>query len=356
MSLKNNKYARRLAAALMTGTMMVSMLGMTAMAQGGEPVTVGFQKVLNMTDAVGASVPDVTFTYKIEKGTAVGATESTLEIKAGVGTPTVANAVFSHEDSIANNKVTEDVTVTFPEGTFTEPGIYRYVVTENNDHGNDDITNDPSAIRYLDVYVNNELKIIGSVLLKEATAPNKNSQYSQEKKSSGYENTYETYDLSLAKVVEGNMGDKGKTWSFTIEFTGPANASFKMGEEEITLDSEGKANATVSLKDADAAKVIQGIPSTVTYKITETINKSEGYTTTCTVNEVSKAMTANEEGTNVSTETITMGKADNAVVVTNARSASTPTGVILNIAPYILMVALAGVLAFFFLRKRRYDL
>ena len=356
MSLKNNKYARRLAAALMTGTMMVSMLGMTAMAQGGEPVTVGFQKVLNMTDAVGASVPDVTFTYKIEKGTAVGATGSTLEIKAGVGTPTVANAVFSHEDSIANNKVTEDVTVTFPEGTFTEPGIYRYVVTENNDHGNDDITNDPSAIRYLDVYVNNELKIIGSVLLKEATAPNKNSQYSQEKKSSGYENTYETYDLSLDKVVEGNMGDKGKTWSFTIEFTGPANASFKMGEEEITLDSEGKANATVWLKDADTAKVIQGIPSTVTYKITETINKSEGYTTTCTVNEVFKAMTANEEGTNVSTETITMGKADNAVVVTNTRSASTPTGVILNIAPYILMVALAGVLAFFFLRKRRYEL
>ena len=34
MSLKNNKYARRLAAALMTGTMMVSMLGMTAVAEG----------------------------------------------------------------------------------------------------------------------------------------------------------------------------------------------------------------------------------------------------------------------------------------------------------------------------------
>ena len=32
MSLKNNKYARRLAAALMTGTMMVYMLGMTAVA------------------------------------------------------------------------------------------------------------------------------------------------------------------------------------------------------------------------------------------------------------------------------------------------------------------------------------
>ena len=40
----------------------------------------------------------------------------------------------------------------------------------------------------------------------------------------------------------------------------------------------------------------------------------------------------------------------------NTRNASTPTGVILNIAPYILMVALAGVLAFFFLRKRHYEM
>ena len=32
MSLKNNKYARRLAAALMTGAMMVSMMGMTVSA------------------------------------------------------------------------------------------------------------------------------------------------------------------------------------------------------------------------------------------------------------------------------------------------------------------------------------
>ena len=44
------------------------------------------------------------------------------------------------------------------------------------------------------------------------------------------------------------------------------------------------------------------------------------------------------------------------VTFTNTRNVDTPTGVILNIAPYILMVALAGVLAFFFLRKRHYEM
>ena len=70
-------------------------------------------------------------------------------------------------------------------------------------------------------------------------------------------------------------------------------------------------------------------------------------------------MTANTEGTNVSTgdTPIIMGQKDNAVVVTNSRTADAPaTGVILNIVPYILMVALAGVLAFFFLRKRHYEM
>ena len=361
MSLKNNKYARRLAAALMTGAMMVSMMGMTAMAEE-EPMSVGFNKVLDMTEAEGASVPNVTFTYTIKAGKAVAATENTLEIKPGVGKPTVGVAEFTYNDTAAD-KVTKHVSVDFPEGTFSEPGIYRYVVTEEGtEEGTDnaDITNDQNVTRYLDVYVDNTNKIIGSQLLTTTDAPNKNSQYGTQSKSAGYTNSYKTYDLTVEKVVDGNMGNKGKSWSFTVEFTGPENASFTMGGETVQLNADGKGSATFGLKDAESAKEIKGIPSTVTYKITEIIDKGEGYTTTYTVNDgQSTAMTANAEGTNVSTGNtpITMGKKDNDVVVINSRTANAPaTGVILNIAPYILMVALAGVLAFFFLRKRHYEM
>ena len=361
MSLKNNKYARRLAAALMTGAMMVSMMGMTAMAQG-ESEPVGFDKVLDMTGAEGASVPDVTFTYTIQSGEAVPATENTLEIKAGVGNPTVGEAEFTYNDTAAD-KVTKHVSVNFPEGAFGEPGIYRYVVTEKGTD-NDDITNDQKVTRYLDVYVDNTNTIIGSQLLTTTDAPDKDSEYDTLNKSTGYTNSYKTYALTLDKVVKGNMGNMGKSWSFTIEFVGPANASFTMrdktGDKTIKLNEEGKGSATFELKDEDPAKEIKGIPSTVTYKIIEDIGKGEGYTTTYTVNNgQSTSMTANTEGTNVSTgdTPITMGQKDNAVVVTNSRTANAPaTGVILNIAPYILMVALAGVLAFFFLRKRHYEM
>ena len=43
------------------------------------------------------------------------------------------------------------------------------------------------------------------------------------------------------------------------------------------------------------------------------------------------------------------------IVVTNARSATTPTGIAMTFAPYIVMVAFAGVFAVMFLRKKRED-
>lgn len=47
-----------------------------------------------------------------------------------------------------------------------------------------------------------------------------------------------------------------------------------------------------------------------------------------------------------------MGKKDNSVEFTNTKDASTPTGVIMTIAPYALMVVLAGAFAVVFLTRR----
>ena len=45
--------------------------------------------------------------------------------------------------------------ITFPEGTFRAPGIYRYVLTESA-NSNTDITDVDGNVRYLDVYVVND--------------------------------------------------------------------------------------------------------------------------------------------------------------------------------------------------------
>ena len=99
------------------------------------------------------------------------------------------------------------------------------------------------------------------------------------------------------------------------------------------------------MTDKSQAAVITGIPSTVEYTVTEKIDAKEGYTTSYTINGVSeiKGTTTNEH---------TMGKANNAVVCTNTKDAVTPTGIMMNVAPYVLMVAVAAVLAVVFLRRK----
>ena len=94
-------------------------------------------------------------------------------------------------------------------------------------------------------------------------------------------------------------------------------------------------------------KTINGIPSTVKYTVVENINKNDGYTVSYTVGS-SDATSATYA---TSTEQ-TMGKTDNAVVCTNLKNAVTPTGIAMTVAPYILMVAVAGIFAVLFLRRR----
>lgn len=339
-----SKKGNRFAAAMMAGMMAVSVMSMNVFAAEtgtGGMTTTSFTKTLDMSEADGASVPDVTFTYEMAPGSGVAATETTPEILPGVGNPTVGNADYDVTDTAVD--LTKNVTVDFSAVTFTKPGIYRYVITEDAS-ANADITNDVNAVRYLDVYVVNGASGTGyDISAYELTTPGM-----EESKGSGYTNVYTTYQLTLDKVVDGAMGDKGREFDFTIEFTGPANASFTYGDEKITLDADGKASVSgIKLADATPEKVITGIPSTVTYVITENIEVTEGYTTSNTVNGA-----ATEGGTTTGEQT--MGKENDKVVFTNNRDAATPTGVIMNIAPYILMVAVAAVFALVFLRKRNH--
>ena len=177
-----------------------------------------FSKYLITND--GQAIPDITFEYEIEPGKAVpaiyyvaatsteeGAIQITaanktiylkqdgtqfnegdfvkrevatnkFEVFAGIGTPTISNAVFGETDpkhhekyktiqtgdslaSLPEGKVysKDTVTVTFTGISFDEPGIYRYIITEKevNDPTIESIEYDIEAgnsmKRVLDVYV-----------------------------------------------------------------------------------------------------------------------------------------------------------------------------------------------------------
>ena len=138
------------------------------------------------------------------------------------------------------------------------------------------------------------------------------------------------------------------------------------------MGTDGTANAAgaVSLKDGGTV-TISGIPSNVKYQINE-VNPSYNYKTVeyvinndTTTEGMSDLHTwgSNDTvfGTGTGNETadpaigIDVTKSTNTVSFTNTRTTDDipMTGIILNFAPYILLVAFAGVFAVLFLRKRR---
>lgn len=348
------KTIRRLGALAMVLAMAVSVFAVNASAEGSTEevvpatnATVSFTKTIDVTAAEGANTPAGTYKFTIAPGSAVSATDTTPEIKAGVAGATIDDAVFRYGDATSKT-----VNVNFDHVSFPTAGIYRYIITEVSS-SNIDVVIDENATRYLDVYVVNNgssREIKWSILTSTLKNPTKNSDgqwdYGTANKSDGFTNKYTTYTLNLKKMIAGEMANMTETFKFTIHFNGTAGASFMYGNDTITLDENGSATLTIPALGHEGTAVIKGIPSTVKYTITETVKENEGYTTTYTQTDV----TGKQDG--VTTTEKVMGKKDNSVEFTNTKDASTPTGVIMTIAPYALMVVLAGAFAVVFLTRR----
>lgn len=407
--MKFNKISKRFAAGMLTGIMMVSMMGMTVFAEGKDEVeatgnvlgTATFTKTLDMTNAVGATIPNVTFKYAIVPGAAVAATSSTQAIYAGVGVPTIADISYVVKANYTDTDLTKTVTVDFSDVKFEKPGIYRYIITENASTNNVDIKDDISyvdgnivegnRIRYLDVYVvyakDTEGKIITdtnggptfkiehSVLLKNVGEPDFAGKYpgyaegadtSLQSKSNGFVNAFETHELTVTKRLEGAMANVKETFAFSVKITGDSGETYqayitnaegsKKTGSDMTLTS-GTAVGNIMLGMDETLHVI-GVSSTDQYEIIESnACVANGYFTTIsgadTGNVTDKKNTANRTASGSFVVDQDDANADDAVVYTNIKDAITPTGVVMTIAPYILMVALAGVFAVLFLRRRR---
>lgn len=172
------------AAAALAAVSMLSVLPMNAWAAGSsysntlttanDKKFTSFNKYLVMD--VNANVPNATFSYSITPGTAIEAAGGNLAVLAGIGTPTVDSAVFTNgattyaeTEATTNNDTVEftttnittdekyakeTLTIDFSSVAFTEPGVYRYIITESGT--NQGITNDSILKRTLDVYVEDD--------------------------------------------------------------------------------------------------------------------------------------------------------------------------------------------------------
>lgn len=366
--MKGNKLMKALAASAMSLALVAGMTAMPAMATeaaGG----VKFTKAINMAAAADGTVPSATYFYTVRAGEAKAATATSPAIKAGLGTPTIANVVFTPKDAVSDSKVSKDVTVNFSGITFPTAGIYRYVITETNPTVAGLETGDANTI-YLDVYVTNVAGVAGgcAITYYQMSTSDAAPTYAQDNnKTPTYTakftedtDTYTTYTLTVTKNVEGTMADMTQEFSIDVDFTGLSEGTKVKVDGVQTADGAsdtGALSVNKSLGD-DESMTITGVPADAVYTVVENIAKTEGYTTTATVQRGTGTATTANVTVADTTQTVaqqTMGENDNTVVVTNTKNAVNPTGIILNVAPYALMVviALAGVVVF--LRKRVED-
>lgn len=374
MKHQHKNISRRLAAAMMAGAMMVSMVGMTAFAATDQG-DISFEKKLTISGTTYA--PNVTFDYSIAAGTPVNATANTPEIKAGVGVDdiSIGDAAFTSTTPVINGSTSVNVAVDFSNVTFSEPGIYRYIITETpaDDTANPDIVDDTNATRYMDVYVVNpdegdsNYKIDHVVLLQEAATISQSEDGTYKYvdsdgaeitgKNTGYTASYTTYDLELKKVITGDMATMGDEFDFTINLSGgDSGEMFSYNDKVYTFDENGEVSITGIRLGNNETVIITGIPSDIDYEIVENISRTEGYTTTATVKkgndgtETSAVVTASDNAQTVATQD--KSQQTDYVVVTNTKDAVSPTGIAMTIAPYAIMVVAAAGVAFLFLRRR----
>lgn len=405
----------RLAATLLATTLLACTAALPASANTGVWGGTGngtinnnnsIELVTTLAKRAGVLTPNVYF--KVTVGGAAPSTETVSGIAVQQGpTDSASTTEFVHFEDVngteaasttvdaeTDNDGDNTVTITFDTTKFTAPGIYKYSVTESivNAQGDpatyEGITCDSA---YMYVYVEeNGVDSDGHMTYKVANValtrggPNDTGATG---KIAALTNRYGVGDdgdpdntvnnLLVTKKVEGNQGDKTKDFTFTVTATACGeNDTFRVVKVTKKVNPGENEDIWQEATGTGAVKILsQGNPVQITLKDGETFRVyglSNGDTITVAEDETSaKEYTIYTNKTFAETDTYTNAESDSDIVKRNSldntitadawigfhnvRAAATPTGVVMNVAPYILLVVIAVAGAFVFLRKRRED-
>ena len=169
-------------------------------------------------------------------------------------------------------------------------------------------------------------------------------------KGEGFDNKYEVDKnndgkLVLTKEVTGTQGDKNAPWTFKIKIAGPVGEKYLTSNDTV-IEANDQTATKVTLKHGQTF-TIYGLSAGDKVEIVEDEANTEGYTTTfATAGKDQVYATA----VNYTDKVQVTGSAY--VKVINDKDYTTPGGVIMTIAPYALMVVLAGAFAVVFLSRR----
>ena len=358
--------------------------------------------------------PITQFSYSIANGSAAAGDATHPSIYAGVTDgATIPTATTDQWAAVNVGSIGDDVDtigLSFDATKFSQPGIYRYTITQTaltdeqtaigiengNTYGTASGDQDWQTLT-LDVYVANvtvsgtpTLSVVAAVLQNGTTQPVLSDERgtvdgtletaTYTTKVDGFYNCYQSYDVTLHKVVTGDAGDKNFAFPFDMQLgqnlngtTDDANTSIEgMTITATAADAKATCSATytiatgttiqgtITMKDSGAI-TLTGLPKTAIVKLMETVDAGEGYDITSVVSNMNPStnLTDNLGGivkhhteTAFTTEGTVDGTAGADITYTNHRASISPTGVVLRVAPYALML-FAGIFFVILSRRRR---
>lgn len=347
--MKLKKLFAGVVAAAMIATMSFPAFATRPIPNVGSDGLVTITKKYTVTGSEEKKAPAETFTFTVTPGAKVNGAEKTVEKSEATTIPTMA--ANSNEKTVAFTALTEDGTGTFTVDVanlnIKKPGMYYYTVTET-----------PSNTAGVDYAAKSMIMVITAGYADDGedsslsywAALHDSTNYND--KNSKFENTYTAGSLKVTKKVTGSLGDKDKKFNVDVTFTAPAGKTVKStityvnnGEKSIAPDAwklntttnQYEAKVTVELAHKGSVQ-FNNIPKDVTYIVEEQDYSREEYTATY---EGDKSGTIAND---VKSTTITNKRGDDTI----------DTGVILDNAPYILMLAVvAGGAMTLVIKKRR---
>lgn len=167
-----------------------------------------------------------------------------------------------------------------------------------------------------------------------------------ENEEAAFINTYTANKLDVTKKVTGAAGDRNYPFSFTVTFNGPEGKTWDASALTFAEDAKSADyvnNAWNFTLTHDESISFANLPKGVTYSVVERYLDASNQ---ITINDI-KYTASYENGTG------TMGAAAKTATVTNATEGFLDTGVILDNAPYILMLAVVAAGAMTLVIKKR---
>lgn len=409
------KKTRKIIASVLITALLVVMSAMPAIAEdvytpvSGDKCT--FTKELVMDSD--ANVPSAVFRFTAAAGAAIpaDAEKGTLAVIAGpvvkddngsVTAPKIADVVFTAgateetdtamtvtegSPAASQKTVSKTAVIDFSGVTFSEPGVYRYIITEEA-LADPSISNDTEPVRTVDVYVEDNgsgLEVADYIMYSGAVSAAPKAEADAEGNTPGgtepagatktdkYTGTYDSANLTFGKEVTGNQGSRDKYFKFTVVIEGaPSGAVYAVdltnAEEGISADPNeattciptdvtnpsvitvaddaDSATATFYLRDGQYV-TIRGLANGTSYSITE---DAEDYTSTAGIDAAENKTVQNAAGVFIALNGAasgTIGSADVNTGYTNDRSGVIPTGLALPVVPVLIIgiLVLGGIAA-----------